>query len=542
MSKIEQPREDLSESRSRSASFEKDLVKLEFNEEDVANSMFDVLSKANYNAFTLIRGEIKGELNPTSVPPITRDQFNAYIRKQGGRKFLEQIFLRGKAALSGNFRRLKKDFETTKSAIIEYDFEKSTGLSDEDMLLTRKEKNLAQSGFADKIREAARKLKVDNFADMTFSKAFDSGMVYGDFFEPSAKGAAEYGLSWFEYRNRKGRQAKLKRAELARKQTEKLAKPPLAKKGHEVPETGASIPYPEEKLAMPKIPVVETGEKKEVPVVLREPLREREKIVEAPKTKSIDECKKEMREVIKPYLQTVIETDTEGTGLFLTLKESTDGKAISIVSTENGDHETTVVSIAITRTDKPNDYAFIVHGEINYDCMETAQAAEKRIDSYIRRVQRDKKLALEQERARETKEWDETVTPYVDGLVAEFEKSPVEVEGSPVFFRKIGDHEYRVILKGHESYVLKIDPEKRKVSIRGEVRIHPKESGTQVFADKLIVERTLGEDKEQIKTLITQIPRYRDEVKAELYERYYREQIETESGKHVSGDDDTRTL
>jgi len=145
------------------------------------------------------------------------------------------------------------------------------------------------------------------------------------------------------------------------------------------------------------------------------------------------------------------------------------------------------------------------------------------------------KRQLEQERElaeKESKEWEQEVVPYLEGLEAELKSSPLEVEGKPLYFQQLSKYEYRVIIGGHESYTLKLDPAKKSVTVTGEVRIHPKETGTQIYPDQLIVKREIvKEDKAQIKTLLVSIPEYREDVEVDLYAKYYDKEIEEEIRK-----------
>jgi len=263
MPNIERGPEGSSEQLKTAATFERDLARLEFNEKAVADEMFGILSQSQYNAYTLVRGEVLGKLHPES-DPMTREQFDAYVAKQGGKKFLEQIFMRGKAGLAKEFRESKKDFEKQKEMVSLYETAKLSG-EEPSMFVTPKDRNFGESGVADKIRAAGEKFGIkgaDIFNKLTFEQAFDSGLVYSDSFSASAKGAAEYGLSWFEYRNRSERTARLERAELsaepAKGSPKKGAVSGSARTGKEFREgTGKFIEIDENELLPPiKVPGV----------------------------------------------------------------------------------------------------------------------------------------------------------------------------------------------------------------------------------------------------------------------------------------------
>jgi hypothetical protein len=534
MTNLEHGPDRSSEGLGGAATFEKELAGLKFDEKVVADEMFDLLSRANYNGYTLVRGEILGKLHPGSEA-MTREQFDAYVAKQGGRKFLEKIFLRGKAALSAQFSRAKKDFEWVKDVISQYEEGKMNGLSDEELIMTRKEVNMAKSGFADKVRKAGEMagLKGAGISKLTFEQAFASGVVYSDAFSASFAGAAEYGSTWWEYVNRRERTATLKRAELSKKPARVLEGG--TGDGSRASDTGRFIPVPDDALfPRHEMPVVSTGEKLDevvLPSAGVSPTASERAETDPPK--SLEECKRELKEIQDELVRIILPLSEKNPFIYLAAVLSPSGKDLSVTATpfEEG-KDFPIFNVSISKTTKLRDFAFLVKGEWFYDPKEVMARASKEISRYVASVE---KRQLEQERElaeKESKEWEQEVVPYLEGLEAELKSSPLEVEGKPLYFQQLSKYEYRVIIGGHESYTLKLDPAKKSVTVTGEVRIHPKETGTQIYPDQLIVKREIvKEDKAQIKTLLVSIPEYREDVEVDLYAKYYDKEIEEEIRK-----------
>ncbi len=186
----------------KASDFDNKLNELKFDGKGLKNEMYDILAKSK--GYSLIRGEVVNK-EDASMDEINVWDLDAYVEENGGEDFLKQIYEKGVAGL-------KKDFENQKQKLKN---NISVLQSDKKDFRTR---SFKESRLAAKILEVAAASNVE-VEDLTFEQAFNHNL-YSDSLRPTLKGVAEYGLTWFEYKNRNARKAALKR----KKQAEEVSK------------------------------------------------------------------------------------------------------------------------------------------------------------------------------------------------------------------------------------------------------------------------------------------------------------------------------
>lgn len=184
----------------KASDFESQLDKLQFNKEYFLLEIFSALDQKR--GYSLTKEEITNIQDSDFMSLV---EFKQYVDANGGDKFLISLFQKGVEGL-------KRDFHNQQNK-----------LKQNVALLTsggKKAKNFKESAFAKKLTKTAYDLDVD-LQDLTFEQAFDRNL-YSEKLQPTLKGAAEYGLSWHEYRNRSSRMAKVKRKTEAEGATKSL--------------------------------------------------------------------------------------------------------------------------------------------------------------------------------------------------------------------------------------------------------------------------------------------------------------------------------
>lgn len=185
----------------RAETFEGQLNELKFDGEALKKQMYFILVDAKSSAFTLMKGEIQGKRGESYMP--TMPEFENYIEKHGGSKFLQSIFERGLTGLKNDFNRQKYKLQKNLNSI-------------------KRRESFAKSKMAEKLARVADEVGV-NLMDLSFEDAYNHGL-YLDALSPTISGVAEYGLSWWEYKNRGARMAKLERESESKKSTTELIK------------------------------------------------------------------------------------------------------------------------------------------------------------------------------------------------------------------------------------------------------------------------------------------------------------------------------
>jgi len=239
--------------------FNGSLNSLRFDRGFFASAMYDRIANSGSNAYTQIKSDILrlnkrfDEAQDSSMSGISVEEFNNYINSKGGDRFLKLIFKRGVADLKRDFKRQAKDLAADKALMV------GTGWRSE---------AFRGSVVAQKINIAAE--KHGGLDALTFEQLFDEGF-YGEAMQPTFEGVAEYGLTFWEYSERRRNRDAIKRAAVAKRRslltTRKKSPEPVAPVPAPVP---APAPAP-----VPAVPVVpapaesrkEAVERKSRPVI-----------------------------------------------------------------------------------------------------------------------------------------------------------------------------------------------------------------------------------------------------------------------------------
>ncbi|MCX6735168.1 MAG: hypothetical protein NTZ25_04665 [Candidatus Peregrinibacteria bacterium] len=216
----------------KASDFDKKLNELKFDEKALKTEMYEIL--ANSQGYSLIRGEIN-DVSDASNKKFGQAHLDSYVIEQGGTDFLKQVYEKGVAGL-------KKDFENQKQKL-----KKNISVIQSDKKDFRTQ-SFKESRLAAKIIEVAAASNVE-VEDLTFEQAFNHNL-FSDSLKPTIKGVAEYGLTWFEYKNRNARKAALKRKEQSRDVSEETTDRKLEKVDYNVkvepkgPEVMVKLPKP----------------------------------------------------------------------------------------------------------------------------------------------------------------------------------------------------------------------------------------------------------------------------------------------------------
>jgi hypothetical protein len=183
-------REDIDEKASQ-ASFEQELAGMQFDEKAVADASYELLS--NTKGYSLIRGEIVGKKD-ASADTFKEDQFAKYVEDQGGRKYLGEVFNRGRAKLFAGYLKSVKDFDNYMNL-----------LESKDPKDQKKLENFKASPLGQKYLDFLATTEPEN---QTFASAIEAGLFNLNLDLETIVG---YGLIHFEDQNRKQRIEVLKR-------------------------------------------------------------------------------------------------------------------------------------------------------------------------------------------------------------------------------------------------------------------------------------------------------------------------------------------
>ena len=342
----------------KASDFDKKLNELKFDGKELKNEMYAVLARSN--GYSLIRGEIVNK-EDASMDSINVWDLDAYVEESGGDQFLKDIYEKGVAGL-------KKDFENQKEKL-----KKNISVlqSDKKDFRTR---SFKESLFAAKILEVAAASNV-GVEDLTFEKAFNHNL-FSDSLRPTLKGVAEYGLTWFEYKNRNTRKAALKRKQQSEdvsggttdRKLEKVDyKLKVEPKGHEV------------MVKIPKLPKVENeGESLD---------------------SQVRSAKEELRDIGVVYMNEIIKETYQKSDFKVEIFNN--GSSLRVM-----DGERAIISINIVRD---NYKVFFTCNMRNFDLMKGAMdEAMVRIKRYVNTKEHERLITQDEKDAREkeeSKEW-----------------------------------------------------------------------------------------------------------------------------------------
>ncbi len=480
--------------------FNKNLDALKYDEAKIADEMYEVLSGTL--GYSLIKSEILNVADP-SMKKITREDFDKYVQSQGGSKFLKEIFARGVVGLRGDFKKQKEKFASSvKTLQLGQDLE-GIGIKmpseppEGDFALNPNELNFYNSGVAKKIFSAAsfNAISKKEIGKLTFEQAYNSERVYSQYLTPTIKGAAEYGLSWFEYTNRTKRQAKVRRTAVATDVAKASPKPTLASLNRDA------------KLD-PKIPPVGLSGQ---PVEAAKP------------KKTLEQARNELESNIIPKIETLLR-EPEVAKYGVKIERDKEGRVVKLVDSK-GD---VVVSIAVLRGGD-DGVVFSVSGvriDIS-DPNEAFEAVKKRLFDKLRSKERAQEKQLAEAGEVNSVEWEKAVTAKMDELIGKYKKEGgVWAEGVNIYFYETSKSKYVLIINGHNACDVSLDPKAQKISfvaqqINAVVDGVGLKANTKVYRNVALGTFTVEKDRmDYVEGLITrEIPkRYEDKKQGYINE------------------------